>query len=164
VAIVAPVSAIVIFIFLFAAFVFRRGRQRSRRASLDFSAPAPAMRQTEPVQGPALFKEETELPPIPVRPTADPYDNKPLTDEPPRMLAPPLVLPPMPTLNPFADPLALVSTSLDGDGPSRLSAGSIYNEPIARASMTSSDVCFTCFLGVWNDKLTFFSWQVGYAL
>jgi hypothetical protein len=116
------------------------------------------MRQTEPVQQPALFKEETGLPPIPARPAgvfvqdADPFDadpfadpdstleNKPPPGEPHRVLAPSLVLPPIPALDPFADPLVLVSTSHDGDGLSRLSAGSIYDESIARASMSSNNV------------------------
>jgi hypothetical protein len=131
------------------------------------------MRQTEPVQQPALFKEETGLPPIPARPAgvfvqdADPFDadpfadpdstleNKPPPGEPHRVLAPSLVLPPIPALDPFADPLVLVSTSHDGDGLSRLSAGSIYDESIARVSMSSSNVRFTHFLGVWHGSLTF---------
>jgi hypothetical protein len=132
------------------------------------------MRQTEPVQQPALFKEETGLPPIPARPAgvfvqdADPFDadpfadpdstleNKPPPGEPHRVLAPSLVLPPIPALDPFADPLVLVSTSHDGDGLSRLSAGSIYDESIARASMSSNNVSFTHFLDPWNDSLTSF--------
>ncbi len=89
-------------------------------------------------------------------PFADPdsmLEKKPpgttrLSDEPPRTQAirrvrvPSAVLlpTPTPTLDPFADPPALVSTSPDSDGPSRLSKGSMYDESIARASMSSSHV------------------------
>ena len=154
-AIVAPVSAAVILIFVLVYLVFRRVRQKAHRASppaFGLSSPVPpSTGKTGPVQEHPLFKEKTVLPPIPARA----YDTDPFADPgstlekmPPSamhlpgeqlgVLAPSIVLPPVPTLDPFADPPALVSTSHDGDGLSRLSAGSVYDEFIARASISSS--------------------------
>ncbi|KAF8260958.1 hypothetical protein EI94DRAFT_1811016 [Lactarius quietus] len=131
-AIVAPVTAAVTLILLLVGLVFRRRQKRAHRVSLPafvFS------RRTEP---PMLFKEVTVLPPIPADParaSLEPPRSTRLLD-----VLPSLVLPPAPTLDPFADPPEVVSTSLEGDGLSRLSSGSVYDESIARASMTSSHV------------------------
>ena len=108
----------------------------------------------------AQFNEVTELPPIATirnaaRAAADPnstLEKKPpsatrMPDEPPRTwaihraLAQFLTPRPASTLNSFADPPALVSTSHEDGGLSRLSKGSTYDESIARASMSSSTVC-----------------------
>ncbi|KAI9459707.1 hypothetical protein BJY52DRAFT_1265177 [Lactarius psammicola] len=145
----------------------QRANRASSLPAFDFSTPAPAMRKTEPVQQP-LSKEVTVLPPTPSMggwsdlarafppaepkpaqdlddPFADPnptIEKKP-PDESPRThraTVPSLVPLPAPTLGPFSDPPALVSMFPDDDGPSRLSKGSMHNESMARASVSSIHV------------------------
>ena len=181
--IVASVSAAVILIFVLVYLVFRRVRQKAHRASppaFGLSSPVPqSTGKTGPVQEHPLFKEKTVLPPNLARaydadPFADPGSTlekmppsaAPLPSQQLDMLVPSIVLPPVPTLDPFADPPALVSVSHDGDGLSRLSAGSVYDEFIARASMSSSRVSsrISSSSSIQVSKLIYFPWQVGYAI
>jgi hypothetical protein len=114
------------------------------------------MHNSEPVQSEPPFKEVTVLTmggswgdlaqaarAQDPDPFADPDSTLPSPtthdDELPRVTIPSIVLPP--TLDPFTDPPpALVSTFHDGDGPSRLSRGSAYDDSTARVSMSSSHV------------------------
>ncbi|KAI9441089.1 hypothetical protein BJY52DRAFT_1195194 [Lactarius psammicola] len=145
----------------------QRANRASSLPNADFLPPASAMRKTEPVQQP-LCKEVTVLPPTPSMggwsdlarefvpagpkpaqdaddPFADPdstIEKKP-PDESPRThraTVPSLVPLPAPTLCPFSDPPALVSMFPDDDGPSRLSKGSMHDESMARASVSSIHV------------------------